>query len=329
MKLLFYITQFNQVKDATQFYLEIISEALTGSAKMQMTSKISDLNEADYVMTFTVTDFFRLKLKKPRTKIIHWYQGVIPEEAILKTKNKRQYYAFSLLERFTLKFANFNFFVSEAMKNHYTKKYAFKKTNYFIMPCFNGQLQQKKDFLKKDYINPEFVYIGSMATWQCVDEVLKVFKQVKDKIPQAHLTLLTGQQEQAELKCKKYNIEAKIAYVSLKKIDKELLNYKYGFLLRDDIRVNNVATPTKMSTYMASGVIPIYTDAIDAFSVFHKLNYQVKNKDTTISDIAKKIINFESLTIDNESLFKEYKQVFENYYNKEKYIKNIKEIFKV
>ncbi|WP_121666118.1 glycosyltransferase family protein [Mesonia aquimarina] len=328
MKLLFYITQFDQVKDATQFYLETICEALTGSAKMQMTDKISDLKDADYVMTFTVTDFFRLKLKNPKIKIIHWFQGIIPEEARLKTKNRKQYFAFSMLERFTLKFAIFNFFVSDAMKNHYRKKYAYKKKNYFIMPCFNGKLQHKRAFFEKDYTNPDFVYIGSMATWQCVDTVLSVFKSVKDKIPKARLTLLTGQQEKAEKKCAKYNVEASIGYVPLENIDQELLNYKYGFLLRDDINVNRVATPTKMSTYMASGVVPVYTDVIEAFSVFNSLNYQVKINNSTVTDIAEKIINFEKQAIDNEILYEEYKQVFENYYSKKKYIKNIKEIFK-
>ena len=328
MKLLFYITQFNQVKDATKTYLEIISEALTGSPDLRIAKNLKDVKTVDYVVTFTVTDFLKLKVNRPRIKIIHWFQGIIPEEAKLKTGSKKQYFAFNFLERFTLKFASCNFFVSEEMKNHYKKKYGFKKQNYFIMPCFNGVIQQKNKFLEKDYTSPKFVYIGSMATWQCVDQVLQVFKLVQDKLPQASLTLLTGQAEKAKQKCKQYQVSAKIDYVPLEEIDQELLKYKYGFLLREDIAVNRVATPTKMSTYLASGVIPIYTDVIKAFTVFDEVKHQVKiENDTKIIEIAQQIIDFEQKKLSKLEIYQDYHSIFETYYSKDKYISSIRKFF--
>lgn len=327
MKLIFYITQFNQVKDATKIYLEIISEALTGSPNLQIVTNVKKVKNTDFVVTFTVTDFLRLKLRKPKVKTIHWFQGVIPEEAYLKTNNKKQYYVFNLLERFTLKYSSFNFFVSEAMKNHYKKKYTYKKKNYFIMPCFNGVLQHKEIFLEKNCTNPKFVYIGSMANWQCVDKVLQIFKIVKSKVPEANLTLLTGQQEKAKQLCLEHQVNANIKYVALKEINTELLNYKYGFLVRENITVNKVSTPTKMSTYMASGVIPIYSDVIEAFSNLGTLKYSIKTKNIDTESVAKKIIEFENIPIDNEDLYREYHKVFNTYYSKKTYINQIKEIF--
>ncbi len=328
MKVLFYITQFNQVKDATKTYLEILSEALTGgSSDLRITKNLKDVKPVDYVITFTVTDFLKLKVNRPRIKIIHWFQGIIPEEAKLKTGSKAQYFAFNFLERFTLKFASFNFFVSEEMKNHYQKKYGFNKQNYFIMPCFNGVIQQKNKFLEKNYTLPKFVYIGSMATWQCVDQVLQVFKLVQDKLPQARLTLLTAQTEKAKQKCKQYQITATIDYVPLDELDKELLKYKYGFLLRENIAVNRVATPTKMSTYLASGVIPIFTNVIKAFNTFDAVKNQIKIKEASLEKIADQIIEFEREPINKKELYQEYQKIFEEYYKKEIYISEIKKIF--
>jgi len=329
LKIQFYITQFDQVKDATKIYLEIINEAFTGSKELNMVSNIKDITEVNYVITFTVTDFFRLKIRKPKTKIIHWYQGIIPEEAKLKTNSIKQYIAFSLLERFVLKFADFNFFVSKAMQKHFESKYNFNKNNYFLMPCFNGEIYPKQEFFQKNYKAPEFVYIGSMATWQCVDNAIKIFKIVKQEIPAARLTLLTNQQEKAKLKLEKFKVKANVSYVSLNNISKELLKYKYGFLLRDDIAVNNVATPTKMSTYLASGVIPIYTEVIKAFKVFNNIQYQIRAENNNSKKIAEQIIQFEKNKLFEEKIYEEYNSVFETYYNKEKYIKAIKKIFEI
>lgn len=44
-----------------------------------------------------------------------------------------------------------------------------------------------------------------------------------------------------------------------------LRDVKFGFVLRDDIAVNNVATPTKLSSYLSAGVIPIYSSALKDF----------------------------------------------------------------
>lgn len=325
MKVLFYITQFEQVKDATKVYLETINKALTGNKQLVIVSKLDKVKDVDYVVTFTVTDFLKLKLRKPNVKIINWFQGVIPEEVKLKTNNKKQYFIFSLLERFALKFSYFNFFVSKEMRNHYWQKYNYKKKNYIVMPCFNATLLPKTIITTKNYQEPTFVYIGSMAKWQCVDRICNVFKLVKEEIQTAELTILTGQQEEAKELCSLYNIKASIRYVSLSELSTELVKYKYGFLLRDDITVNNVATPTKMSTYLASGVIPIYSEVIKDFSAFNDLKFVVRENKKSEEEIAKEIIAFEKKQIDTEQLFEEYKIIFENYYSESKYIKKIKE----
>ncbi|MBW2961526.1 hypothetical protein [Mesonia aestuariivivens] len=325
MKVLFYITQFNQVKDATKFYLEVISEALTGSSDLKMVNNLKEVNSVDYVVTFTVTDFFRLKTRKPLVKVIHWFQGILPEEILLKEKNKKKYYAFGLLERFVLKASYVNFFVSDAMRMHFIKKYSYNKNNFIIMPCFNGILKSKKDFINKKKLKDKFVYIGSLAKWQCVDDLLLLFKEIKKNKPNAELTILTGEQEKAKNLCKKYNVNATVDYVSLDKIASKLLEFNYGFLLREDHIVNRVATPTKMSTYLASGVIPIYSDVIEDFKVLNEITYKVKVKPQPQKDNVLREIEKIDEDIDMENLFREYHKIFDEYYNSSSYIRKIRE----
>ena len=116
-------------------------------------------------------------------------------------------------------------------------------------------------------------------------------------IPEATLTLLTEENKKAKNLIEKYEIQnAQVRYVSLGDLNEELLKYKYGFLLRKDIKVNNVSTPTKMNSYLSSGVIPIYTDAIKDFLKHIDLNnFNIRLKsNNSIEEMANTILSFEN-----------------------------------
>ena len=61
---------------------------------------------------------------------------------------------------------------------------------------------------------------------------------------------------------KNYSID----YVCQERLKEEFRTAKFGFCIRDDIEVNRVATPTKLSNYIANGIIPIYSRCIDSFA---------------------------------------------------------------
>ncbi len=72
--------------------------------------------------------------------------------------------------------------------------------------------------------------------------------------------ILTGEVDKMKKKFKEKNI--KLDNVDIRGVKtNELAEYyekaHYGFVLRDDISVNNVACPTKLVEYMNYGIIPI------------------------------------------------------------------------
>ena len=85
--------------------------------------------------------------------------------------------------------------------------------------------------------------------------------------------------------------------------------------------VNRVATPTKFSSYLASGVIPIFSDCLRDFSaISSNMNYALKlERDYSIDDM----IAFISKSIDKCEIKKEYRSMFDNYYSVDKHIINI------
>lgn len=323
MKIHFYIPT-KAINDATQYYVDLIKQALTlnNSEVIFHQDMKFDFDKSDFFLTIRVRDFITIYLRTRSKKIMHWSQGVGPEE-YLQTNNytvKAQIvsFLFSVVEMITLRKALFNIFVSEAMHQHYERKYRQKIVNYCVIPCYNKHLN-KNYFDKNIKTNLSFVYAGSLDSWQCFEKTLKLFKNINEINKNASLTLLTKDIQKAKEICNIQDVKnVNIKYVQLKDLDSELSKHQYGFLLRENNIINNVATPTKFNSYLAAGIIPIFTDVIYSFNENINLeNYELKfNINDDFKAIAKKICDH-SLDLNYINFFTICEQNFKNYYNDE------------
>ena len=315
------------LNDATSYYINIVKRAANNLGyDFLISESINAIKFNDILFTITTKNYVKGMLFRPFCKTIFWSQGVDPEESLLRDNNYLKYYIKSLIELISLRHFGFKFFVSKAMLNHYKKKYSYNNLNHLIMPCYNLNGKHIHNVNLSKYKHPSFVYAGSLSIWQNIDEILQVYKYIEKKVHNSSLTLLTQENEKAKALVKKYNIKHSfIKYVDLENLHKELLKHKYGFLLRKNILVNNVATPTKMNSYLACGLVPIFTDAINDYS--DKVNlkgYNLKIKSCkSIEEIANKIIDFENSQKNFASLNIEIKKLFHDYYNDDKYIEKI------
>lgn len=297
MKINFYLPE-KSLNDATIYYTELIKKAFNeNNFEIKSFSNTNfKYNNSDFFFTIRVRDFINLYKKTRSKKIIMWFQGISPEEYLMinnySFKSKFIYYIFSILERITLKISYFNFFVSNKMKEHYSEKYNQKIDNDCIIPCYNKHLNKEyfKSEIKKEL---SFVYAGSLYSWQCFEKTVQLYKEIERKDSKASLTILTKEIDEAKVILKKYKVKNyNVLYVSLDALDAELSKYQYGFLIRDNHPINNVSTPTKMNSYLAVGLIPIYTDVIYSFNEnLNLLNFEIKfTFKQNIVDVANKII---------------------------------------
>ncbi len=315
--------------DATLYYLNIIKDAIILAGKdVEFVESLDSINYDDIVVEITPKAYWQIRKHNKASLIIHWFQGVTPEEVdfyempwIKKVLSKLRY---SILEYIILKSSDYNFFVSNTMLSHYQNKYGYNKDNYYVMPCFNQPLLEKA-FYDDKYSKPSFVYTGNLANWQCFEPMVALFIQIKKKLTDATLTVYTKDSAQAQVILNKYGVKAEIRYVPYQQLSEEIKQYKYGFILREDNIVNNVATPTKMNSYLASGIIPIYTDVVGAYKEhLSGLKYAVpvdtKNKGV------EKLYELEKQSIQSNDVLNEYKLVFDSYYNREQYVSEIAEV---
>jgi hypothetical protein len=335
---------------------------------------IRNINIDDIVFTSNMIDAYKISRKCKSAKVINWYQGIIPEEVSFKDKGfirKRIFgylekiipfgtkingmiaevflllYTFKVLKYFldfiekrALRHCFLNIFVSNSMRLHYKEKYKFKKENVFIIPCFNTSIKEGDFSDKGKYKNLTFAYVGGLDKWQCFEDIAKLYKEVEKLDDEALFYVFTPEVEEAMkildiLEVKNYLVK----YVSSDDLENELRSIKFGFLIREESPVNFVATPTKMGNYIASGLIPIFSDTIGDFKeVFKSLKFNVISENISPKDIikeemirkntAKKIIEFHKRNIEVDLIYNEFLGIFDTYYDRNGYVARLKELYK-
>lgn len=321
-------------RPVTAFYYDIILEAFERAGYIVLTGELYDneiirtLDKKRDVILYTQVKYTPLLKIKGFKNLVFWFQGVTPEEVYLMFGSRLKLFAFTILEKMTLNVTRFSLMVSVYQVEHYKKKYGngwAKNRNVIVMPCFNTSRVDKEAVFKNNkYKNNVFCYSGGMAKWQCFDRIAKIYSEVEKRKPESFLKVLTFQTEEAIEIIKGLGIKHYSVYsVPPEKVSEELSECKFGFILREDNVINNVATPTKFGNYIENGLIPIYTDATRSFADAAKDLKHVLC--VTYDNAVEKICEFMGKDISPDDIYLEFSQLFSDYYNREKYIQQLKE----
>lgn len=316
--------------EVTDFYLETVASALekagfattTVSAERVKECVAAHARSEDWFLSSNAMETCRLYLQGARNVIL-WCQGIIPEESYLRNGSKGKSAILSLIEKSALKKAAFCLFVSDDMRRHYETKYGLSfEGRCFVMPCFNSMFEQGSFFAEGKYDSPTFAYVGSMAAWQCFEETVDLYKELESRLPGAFLKVLTFNQAGAREILRAKGVERyEVGCVPPEKVAGELAKVAYGFVIREDGPVNRVATPTKLSSYMAAGVIPVFSDCIGSFSGLARgLKYAIPvGRSVDVDAVARRCAE----PVRREEVLREYRRVFDTYYSREYYVQGL------
>lgn len=183
--------------------------------------------------------------------------GVVPEEFEM---NERPFFAriYSLAEKVIFSRATNIICVTNAMRVYYEKKYSSEKKYivYTILPK-NLEGYNIQDMDTEESVN--IIYSGNTQKWQNIDLMCSVIKN--NLRPHVKYTILTGDIVNMNVFLKKYGLIDKtnidIRSVMPSELGQFYKKAHYGFILRSDSTVNNVACPTKLVEYLYYGIIPI------------------------------------------------------------------------
>lgn len=254
-----------------------------------------------------------------------WAQGLAPEEDYLRFNNKFRRQAFAICEKVALSKSDRIFMVSNAMCRFFEEKYGLSLSRKsFIAPCCNEVIHPETFMVPGKYDHPVFTYAGGLSKYQCIDKMLDLFAQIQERIPAAELLFYTWDVDTARGYVSKHGL----ANVTIESKRQEELSLalgraKYGFVVRDDIAVNRVATPTKISTYMANGVIPVVSSCVGDFAEFsQRLEHVIC---CPAGDMVDEIEAMELRNVSAIEMLTEYQLFFDEYFDLRKKGKAIAE----
>ncbi len=323
MKRAFFYTNYKNIV-VLKTYLDVIKSSLTelGYECTYVTS-LQGIDRNDLIVHVMGIDAVKFYIKGYRNFIL-WQQGATADESYMRNKSNIRYWLLNRLDVFAMKKARFILFVSEYMQKHYEKlgHCSFSDKSY-LMPCFNEVLDVEI-FYHKNYTNKIFCYVGSLDLWQCFRETVKLYKGIEDKVSNTKLKVLTFSVDEGEKILAEYGVRNyEIKQVPKEQVKQELMESAFGFIIRKDNMVNRVATPTKLSSYMSAGVIPIYSSCLNDFDKEAKskgLKYALGLSQEYEID---SIIEFIKREVIIDEIRAEYERVFTSYYSIEYHINNI------
>lgn len=204
-----------------------------------------------------------------KARIAFWVQGLVAEESFMKRNSSSRYFALRVFEWLVFKLTDYFFFVSDHMKAFYEARYAKDYSAVsVVIPCVSDLNVCTHIARRKN----RFCYLGGMASWQRFDLVIEVMnKLVASSEGDVQFFVATKEVELCQqilrdnASSELQNVTEIFSLQTAREVEVFLSGAEYGFLIRDDVPVNNVSSPIKLAEYLSCGVTVITTNAIKSY----------------------------------------------------------------
>lgn len=305
-----------------QSYLEVVQKALIQNGyTCEFVKSLEGIDREALIVHPMGIDAFKYYWKGYKNFIL-WQQGATADESFMRNHSKLRYWILNMIDTFAMKKAKFILFVSEYMRMHYEKLSgeSFSDKSY-MMPCFNEEYDESV-YRFKDYSKKIFTYVGSLDLWQCFEQTATLYKQIEERVSNTFFKVLTFNVDEAKRILKEKGVRNySVSCVPKDQVKQELLDATYGFILREDNMVNRVATPTKFSSYLAAGVIPIFSNCLRDFNQASN-GYKYVLSVPQLYDV-QHIIDFVNKDIELAKIKKEFRSLLNGHYSPTTHIDNI------
>jgi hypothetical protein len=235
--------------------------------------KIKKLKDIKLIYVRSYTIFIQLYIlrffSKLNYKLLFDFRGLGSAETFARHNSYAKEWVLLQLEKFVYKRADYVHCVSHVLKSFLLNR--FGKKNIKVIPCCVNKRFKRKRIVSQNTIN--FVYVGGHSFWQKTDEIMNLYSSIEKMLPNSTLTIITQDELtfRESLKNKSIN-RFTIKSMAQEEVLSDLINYDFGFLLRDDITMNNVSSPIKFAEYISRGIIPIISHGIGDYSSIVDIN---------------------------------------------------------
>jgi hypothetical protein len=189
-------------------------------------------------------------------KIVTDVHGIVPEEERMMGRPVHGDF-YEAVEATIVMASRLLVVVTEAMKAHLLAKYPETRAQFLILPIIEPHAVTLDERRIRNLGEPyRAIYAGGTQAWQNISETLKACSSVTDL---CRFEFLSHEHAIIRDEARSFGLEDTATF---RVVDKTGLASAYreadfGFVLRDDVAVNRVSCPTKLSEYLWFGVIPV------------------------------------------------------------------------
>lgn len=237
------------------------------------------------------------KLFFKTTQLILDIHGAAPEEALYSTGVVN--HSLENSEKNSVKIADKIVCQSDEMKRHLVRKHNCTESNICVFRCGvdtnifkykeHDRLRIRKELQVADN-ELLFVYSGGMHKWQKVETALKYFMTYHNMYVNSKILVLTKDNEGLNRIVENEKLANIIPHLIVKSLPyNEVSSYlsasDVSFLIRDNVVMNAVASPTKLAEYMACGLPVISTSVAEKWVTLEGMNYIIDVENTAPEDL--------------------------------------------
>lgn len=232
-----------------------------------------------------------------KTQLVLDLHGAAPEEYmyLYGTSN----YGLEKSEAYSVSIADKIICQSDEMKRHLAKKYGYKFDDICVFRCgvdtnvFSINQADRLAIRKSLNIADDdivFVYAGGMHKWQNVGKALKYYLDFNLKYANSKILVLTKDIKRLNQIIDEEQLDRIYSSLVIKSLHySEVSSYlnaaDVSFLIRDNVVMNAVASPTKLAEYMACGLPVISTVVAQNWVTKEGMSYVIDYENTSAYDL--------------------------------------------
>ena len=246
-------------------------------------------HDIDVIYTRSYVIFLKLfifkNISRSKIKILFDFRGLGSAETFARRNSKVKRYILEIVELLVYKNADSVHVVSSFLKDWLASKWGAREVT--VIPCcVETTILREKSDVKSEM---KFVYVGNTSFWQKIESIIYLYRSIESNRLGTSLTIITKDEEAVNKLLNENEIlNFEVKSLSQEEVLLDLVNYDFGFLIRDNILMNNVASPVKFVEYISRGVIPIVTEGIGDYSSLvseNKLGIIIKNDLISIDEL--------------------------------------------